>query len=205
MSHTLFGVWALLLGIVPIMLGNGMHFAFIGLRGGIEGFSAAELAVVTSGSFAGFLAGARYAPVPIRRVGHMGVFAALGSFMSAGLIAFALSGGPGQGRCAFPGRRARDRITPAGAGFAAPDRCQGWLREEDMNDETIPADNAPAMQGRLRSEQDPDRDDRGDAPVPGRSFGAALRHDRGRRGDRATDGGRCLQALGPVCIQRIPI
>ncbi len=90
MNQVLFGVWALLLGIVLIMLGNGMHFTLIGLRGGIEGFSAAELAVVTSGYFVGFLSGARVAPRMIRRVGHVRVFAALGSFMSAGLIALPL-------------------------------------------------------------------------------------------------------------------
>ena len=84
------GVWALLLGIMLIMLGNGMHFTLIGLRGGIEGFSAAELAIVTSGYFLGFLSGARLTPEMIRRVGHVRVFAALGSFMSAGLIAFPL-------------------------------------------------------------------------------------------------------------------
>ncbi len=90
MIQVLSGVWALLLGIVLIMLGNGMHFTLIGLRGGIEGFSAAELAVVTSGYFVGFLSGARMTPRLIRRVGHVRVFAALGSFMSAGLIAFPL-------------------------------------------------------------------------------------------------------------------
>ncbi|MBK5926905.1 MFS transporter, partial [Rhodobaculum claviforme] len=94
MIQVIAGVWALLLGIVLIMLGNGMHFTLIGLRGGIEGFSAAELAIVTSGYFVGFLSGARYAPVLIRRVGHVRVFAALGSFMSAGLIAFTLLAEP---------------------------------------------------------------------------------------------------------------
>jgi len=92
--QVLSAVWALLLGIVFIMLGNGMHFTLIGLRGGIEGFSAAELAVVTSGYFAGFLAGAQLSPGMIRRVGHVRVFAALGSFMSAGLIAFPLLAEP---------------------------------------------------------------------------------------------------------------
>ncbi|KAA2314679.1 MFS transporter [Pseudooceanicola sediminis] len=90
MIKVLSGVWALLLGIVLIMLGNGMHFTLIGLRGGIEGFSAAQLAIVTSGYFMGFLSGARMTPLLIRRVGHVRVFAALGSFMSAGLIAFPL-------------------------------------------------------------------------------------------------------------------
>jgi MFS family permease len=83
-------VWALLLGIVLIMLGNGMHFTLMGLRGGIEGFSSTELSIVTSGYFLGFLSGARFTPVLIQRVGHVRVFAALGSFMSAGLIAFTL-------------------------------------------------------------------------------------------------------------------
>jgi MFS family permease len=94
MIKVLSGVWALLLGIVLIMLGNGMHFTLIGLRGGIEGFSPAALAIVTSGYFMGFLSGARLTPLLIRRVGHVRVFAALGSFMSAGLIAFPLLADP---------------------------------------------------------------------------------------------------------------
>jgi MFS family permease len=94
MLGTLAAVWSLLLGIVLIMLGNGMHFTLIGLRGGLEGFSAAELAIVTSGYFVGFLSGARLTPRLIRRVGHVRVFAALGSFMSAGLIAFPLAADP---------------------------------------------------------------------------------------------------------------
>lgn len=94
MIKVLSGVWALLLGIVLIMLGNGMHFTLIGLRGGIEGFSAAELAIVTSGYFVGFLSGTRITPLMIRRVGHVRVFAALGSFMSAGLISLPLLAEP---------------------------------------------------------------------------------------------------------------
>ncbi len=90
MIRVLYSVWPLLLGIVLIMLGNGMHFTLIGLRGDIEGFSATELAIITSGYFVGFLSGARISPIMIRRVGHIRVFAALGSFMSAGLIAFPL-------------------------------------------------------------------------------------------------------------------
>ncbi len=94
MLQVLSGVWALLIGILFIMLGNGMHFTLIGLRGGIEGFSATELAIVTSGYFMGFLSGARFTPLLIRRVGHVRVFAALGSFMSAGLIALTLLAEP---------------------------------------------------------------------------------------------------------------
>ena len=90
MIQTMAQVWALLLGIVFIMLGSGMHFTLIGLRGGIEGFSATELAVVTSGYFVGYLSGARISPLMIQRVGHVRVFAALGSFVSAALLAYPL-------------------------------------------------------------------------------------------------------------------
>jgi MFS family permease len=88
------GIIALLVGVVLIMLGNGMQFTLMGLRGDIEGFSAPELGIITSGYFAGFLAGARYSPVLIGRVGHVRVFGALGGLMSAGLIAFPLMSDP---------------------------------------------------------------------------------------------------------------
>jgi MFS family permease len=90
MRQILFGILPLLVGIFFIMLGNGMQFTLVGVRGDIEGFSASALAVVTSAYFGGFLMGARTAPIMIRRVGHVRVFAAVGSFMSAGLIALTL-------------------------------------------------------------------------------------------------------------------
>ncbi len=90
MGKVVWGIWPLMLGILLIMLGNGIHFTLIGVRGGIEGFSTYALALVTSGYFIGFLSGAMLTPHLIRRVGHVRVFAALGSFMSAALIAFPL-------------------------------------------------------------------------------------------------------------------
>ncbi|WP_238364408.1 MFS transporter [Mesobacterium pallidum] len=90
MISVLGSVWALLLGTLLIMLGNGMQFTLIGVRGDIEGFSAGTLAIITSGYYIGFLSGAQITPRLIRNVGHVRVFAALGSFMSAGLIAFPL-------------------------------------------------------------------------------------------------------------------
>jgi MFS family permease len=80
--------WALLLGVMLLMVGNGLQGTLLGVRGGIEGFSTLAMSVVMSGYFAGFLLGSRMAPEMIRRVGHVRVFAALGSFISAGLILF---------------------------------------------------------------------------------------------------------------------
>lgn len=80
--------WALLLGILLLMVGNGMQGTLLGIRGGIEGFSTFQMSVVMSGYFLGFLGGSRMAPWMIRRVGHVRVFAALGSFISAVLILY---------------------------------------------------------------------------------------------------------------------
>lgn len=90
MKQTMLSILPLLVGVFFIMLGNGMHFTLVSLRGHIEGFSAGALAVVTSAYFGGVLLGARTAPNLIQRVGHIRVFAAVGSFMSAGLIALPL-------------------------------------------------------------------------------------------------------------------
>ena len=78
--------WALLLGMMFLMVGNGLQGTLLGIRGDIEGFSTFEMSVIMSAYFAGFLGGSKIAPDLIRRVGHVRVFAALASFISAILI-----------------------------------------------------------------------------------------------------------------------
>lgn len=80
--------WALLLGMGLLMIGNGMQGTLLGIRGGIEGFSTLEMSFVMSAYFLGFLGGSRMAPGMIRRVGHVRVFAALGSFISAVMVLY---------------------------------------------------------------------------------------------------------------------
>lgn len=82
--------WALLLGIMLLMLGNGMQGTLLGIRGGIEGISTLHMSVVMSSYFLGFLFGSRMTPAMIRRVGHVRVFAALGSLISAVLVMYAV-------------------------------------------------------------------------------------------------------------------
>ena len=88
MWHVLGNSWALLLGMLFLMVGNGLQGSLLGVRGAEAGFSAGTMSVVMSAYFAGFLFGSRMAPEMIRRVGHVRVFAALGSFISAVLILF---------------------------------------------------------------------------------------------------------------------
>ncbi len=80
--------WALLLGMLLLMLGNGLQGSLLGVRGSGEGFSAFHMSVVMSAYFVGFLLASRLTPGMIRRVGHVRVFAALGSFISAVLILY---------------------------------------------------------------------------------------------------------------------
>jgi MFS family permease len=61
--------WALLLGMLLLMVGNGLQGTLMGVRGAIEGFSTFELSIVASAYFVGFLGGSRLAPELIRRVG----------------------------------------------------------------------------------------------------------------------------------------
>ena len=80
--------WALFLGLFILMVGNGMQGTLLGIRGAIEGFDAVQMSYVMSGYFLGFLGGSRLTPLMIRRVGHIRVFAALSSFVSAILILY---------------------------------------------------------------------------------------------------------------------
>ncbi len=80
--------WALFIGMFLLMVGNGMQGTLLGLRSTIEGFTTGEIAAIMSGYFAGFFGGSRLTPPLIRRVGHVRVFAALGSLISAALILF---------------------------------------------------------------------------------------------------------------------
>lgn len=88
MIEVLKNSWALLAGMLLLMVGNGLQGSLLGVRGPAAGFSALEMSVIMSGYFAGFLFASRMVPGMIRRVGHVRVFAALGSFVSAVLILF---------------------------------------------------------------------------------------------------------------------
>ncbi|KAE9631659.1 MFS transporter [Parasedimentitalea maritima] len=88
MFQVLSSAWALLLGMGLLMVGNGLQGTLLGVRGEIEGFSTFEMSFVMSAYFVGFLGGSKLAPDLIRRVGHVRVFAALASFISAVMILY---------------------------------------------------------------------------------------------------------------------
>ncbi|MEL6314869.1 MAG: MFS transporter [Pseudomonadota bacterium] len=88
MFSVLKNAWALLLGMMLLQVGNGMQSTLLGIRGEIEGFSTASMSLIMSGYFVGFLFGSRIAPDLLRKVGHVRVFAALASLISAVMIMY---------------------------------------------------------------------------------------------------------------------
>ncbi len=88
MFKVLANSWPLLLGVMLLMVGNGMQSTLLGIRGAIEGFSTFHISVVMSAYFVGFLGGSQLAPSLIAKVGHVRVFSALGSLISAILVIY---------------------------------------------------------------------------------------------------------------------
>jgi MFS family permease len=80
--------WPLLLGVMLLMVGNGVQGSLLGIRGAIEGFSTFQMSIVMSAYFVGFLGGSQITPRMLRKVGHVRVFAALGSLISAILVLY---------------------------------------------------------------------------------------------------------------------
>ena len=80
--------WPLLTGLLLLMIGNGLQGTLLGIRGKIEGFTTLEISMVMSAYFVGFLLASKLVPMMLRSVGHVRVFSALGSFISAVLILF---------------------------------------------------------------------------------------------------------------------
>ena len=89
MISVLTNTWPLLTGIMLLMVGNGVQGTLIGIRGVQEGFSTYSMSYIMAGYFVGVMVGSRITSHLIKRVGHVRVFAALGSLISASLIIFA--------------------------------------------------------------------------------------------------------------------
>ena len=80
--------WALLTGVLLLMLGNGLQGTLLGVRGAMENIDPTWMGFVMSAYFIGFLGGSHLTPSMLRRVGHVRVFAALGSLVSAAFILY---------------------------------------------------------------------------------------------------------------------
>ncbi len=83
-------VWALLLGMALLMIGNGLQGSLLGVRASLEGFPTPVIGLLMSGYYIGFLAGSTLTPKLVARVGHIRVFGALASLASTVILVHAL-------------------------------------------------------------------------------------------------------------------
>lgn len=86
MLRAVISVWALLLGMALMMLGNGLQGTLLGLRATIEGFEVATTGLIMSAYYIGFMAGSWATPHLVRQVGHIRVFAAFASIASVTVL-----------------------------------------------------------------------------------------------------------------------
>jgi MFS family permease len=90
MLYLLRNAWALLLGMLLLMVGNGVQGTLLGIRGSLEGFPPDVMSYLMSAYMLGMLIGSQIAPILISQVGHVRVFAALASLISASFLGFAI-------------------------------------------------------------------------------------------------------------------
>ncbi len=83
MIQALFAVAPILTGTALLLVGNGVFSTFLALRMSLEGFATGSIGMVVASYSVGFLAGCRFAPPLIRRVGHIRAFAALAGITCA--------------------------------------------------------------------------------------------------------------------------
>lgn len=79
MPAPLIAVTSLLLGSAFLLMANGLHGLLLPVRGGIEGFSVAELGLLGTSWATGFVVGCLLVPAVVQRVGHVRSYGALAS------------------------------------------------------------------------------------------------------------------------------
>lgn len=94
MKRALFDNWALFLGMLLLMIGNGLLVTLLTIRGATLGFSDLEISLMQSCYPLGALAGTMLTPRLIEKVGHIRVFSALASMVSVAAIAHLLTSDP---------------------------------------------------------------------------------------------------------------
>jgi len=79
-------ITALLLASSILIAGNGLQNQLLAIRANLEGFPLHLIGMLLSVYSAGFILGCRYAPVLVKRVGHIRTFTALASLASAAAL-----------------------------------------------------------------------------------------------------------------------
>jgi len=94
MRRALIDNWALFLGMLMLMVANGLLVTLLTIRGNTLGFSELAISIVQACYPLGALVGTILTPRYIEKVGHIRVFSALASMVSAAAIMHLLTSDP---------------------------------------------------------------------------------------------------------------
>ena len=86
MKTILSSIGALLLSAAILLAGGGLMSTLVAIRAADEGFPLVAIGLMTSGYYAGFIAGCLATPFLVKRVGHVRVFAALSALTAAAAL-----------------------------------------------------------------------------------------------------------------------
>lgn len=85
-TSPLLSMWALFLGVLAMMLGNGLQGTAMGVRATSEAFAVTVIGFIQAAYYVGFLIGSRFTIRALGKVGHVRVFAALASMASTAFV-----------------------------------------------------------------------------------------------------------------------
>lgn len=118
--------WALFLGLLLIMVGNGLGNSAVGVRTQVEGFDNTLTGLVMAGYFIGFFAGSVLVPKMMASVGHVRVFGALTALASLTILVYPLAVDP----WIWLAMRIATGLAYAGLYIV----CESWLNEKATNE-----------------------------------------------------------------------
>lgn len=85
-SVGVWAIWPLFLGVLVMMIGNGLQGSLIGVRASLEAFPTRTIGFIIAAYYVGFLVGAFSVQRVLMSVGHIRVFAAMASLASAAVL-----------------------------------------------------------------------------------------------------------------------
>ena len=118
--------WGLFAGLALLMVAAGLFGTMLGVRSELVGLSTGLSGLISASYYVGFLAGSKYTLEALSRVGHIRVYAALASLLSAAIILVGLVNEP----IAWIGLRFVTGISLAGIYVVA----ESWLNDLANNE-----------------------------------------------------------------------
>jgi MFS family permease len=79
-------IFALLLSVSLLLMGNGLQTTLLPVRANIEVFSAIDIGILGSAYFLGYALGCVFGPYIVRRVGHIRTFTAMATIASCAVL-----------------------------------------------------------------------------------------------------------------------